>query len=257
MSAALELLPEEEDAFGLLLLDYLSGRAGDPVLERDDGHAGPALGPEWFFAKPEQWPEAERAVFDHVRGRVLDVGAGAGRHSLDAQRRGLEVVAIDVSPGAVEVCRRRGVEDVRLLPLAAVDKRLGVFDTVLMMCGNFGLVGSADEATSILGCLHALTSPRGRIVLDSVDPYVDADEADVAYAARNRAEGRLPGQVTIRIRYGERATPWFDLLNVSAAELGGLASGTGWRLVEVVEGEPPDYYALLEKDGEGGQATTE
>jgi len=254
MSQAVEPLTDEEDAFGRVLLDYLSGPAGDPVLERDDGHAGPALGPEWFFAEPEEWPEAERAVFGYVRGRVLDVGAGAGRHSLAAQRRGLEVMAIDVSPGAVEVCRRRGVTDVRLLPLAAVDADLGVFDTVLMMCGNFGLVGGAGEAAAILRRLHALTSPNGRIVLDSVDPDVDVDDADLAYAAGNRARGRPPGQVTIRIRYGERATPWFDLLLVSSAELERLVAGTGWRLAQVVEGEPPDYYAVLEKIA---QATTE
>lgn len=247
MSEALAPLTEEQDAFGLLLLDHLSGRTGDPVLERDDGYAGPALGAEWFFAGPDAWPEAERAVFEHVRGRVLDVGAGAGRHSLEAQERGLEVVAIDVSPGAIEVCRRRGVRDVRLLPLDAVDADLGVFDTVLMMCGNFGLAGSAGEVEAILRRLYALTSENGRIVLDSVDPYVDADDADIAYQDRNRARDRLPGQVTIRIRYGARATPWHDLLLVSATELEALAAGAGWRLVQVYEGELPDYYAVLEK----------
>jgi SAM-dependent methyltransferase len=247
VSAALDTLGEEQDAFGLLLLDYLAGRAGDPVLERDDGYAGPALGAEWFFAAPDAWPEGERAVFEQVRGRVLDVGAGAGRHSLEAQERGLDVVAVDVSPGAIDVCRRRGVRDVRLLPLAAVGADLGVFDTVLMMCGNFGLPGSAGEAAAILRRLHALTSENGRIVLDSVDPDVDADDADIAYQHRNRARGRMPGQVTIRIRYGERATPWHDLLLVSAAELEGLAAGAGWRLGQVFEGEPPDYYAVLEK----------
>jgi len=254
MSQAVEPLTDEEDAYGRVLLDYLSGRAGDSFLDRDDGHTGPSLGPEWFFAEPEEWPDAERAVFGHVRGRVLDVGAGAGRHSLEAQRRGSEVVAIDVSPGAVEVCRRRGVRDARLLPLAAVDESLGVFDTVLMMCGNFGFVGNVGEAATILRRLHAMTSPDGTIVLDSVDPYVDSDAADIAYQARNRAHGRMPGQVTIRIRYGERATPWFDLLLVSSAELERLVAGTGWRLAQVVEGEPPDYYAVLEKIA---QATTE
>ncbi len=157
------------------------------------------------------------------------------------------MVAIDVSPGAAEVCRRRGVDDVRLLPLARVDDDLGVFDTVLMMCGNFGLVGNAEEASTILRRLHAMTSLHGRIVLDSVDPYVDSDAADLAYQERNRARGRMPGQVTIRIRYRGHATPWYDLLNVSAAELGQLVAGTGWRLARVVEGEPPDYYAVLEK----------
>jgi SAM-dependent methyltransferase len=191
--------------------------------------------------------QAERAVFRFVEGRVLDVGAGAGRHSLDAQARGLEVVAIDVSPGAVEVCRRRGVRDVRLLPLAAVDERLGRFDTVLMMCGNFGLVGTADEAAPILRRLHGITAPTGRIVLDSVYPYVDADAAELAYEAQNRVRGLMPGQVRIRLRYGERVNPWFDLLNLSPAELGALVEASGWRVAKVVEGDLPDYYAVLEK----------
>jgi|Tabmets5t2r1_1033131.scaffolds.fasta_scaffold15988_2 SAM-dependent methyltransferase len=249
MSRVLEALTlgDEEDAFGRLLLDHMAEGAGDPVLEFDDGSTGPALGPECFFAEPEQWPSAERAVFGHVRGRVLDIGAGAGRHSLEAQRRGSKVVSIDLSPGAVEVCRRRGVEDVRLLPLAAVDDSLGVFDTVLMMCGNFGLVGNAEAAAAILRRLHAMTTPQGRIVLDSVDPYVGADADEIAYQARNRARGRMPGQVTIRIRYGERVTPWYDLLNVSVTELAQLVGGTGWRVAQVVEGEPPDFYAVLEK----------
>jgi SAM-dependent methyltransferase len=247
-------LTEEEDAFGRYLLDWLDGHAGELLLERDDGEGGPALGGEWFFAEPQDWAEAERAVLRFAEGRVLDVGAGAGRHSLDAQIRGLEVVAIDVSPGAVEVCRRRGVRDVRLLPLTAVDERLGRFDTVLMMCGNFGLVGSAEEAGVILRRLHAITAPTGRIVLDSIDPYVDSDAADLAYRERNRARGLMPGQVRIRLRYGDRVNPWFDLLNVSPAELEGLAGASGWRVAEVVEGDPPDYYAVLAKTT---QASTE
>ena len=184
-------LSEAEDAFGRLLLDRLDGEAGEPILERDDGEAGPALGADVFFAPHEEWPAEERRVFDFVRGRVLDVGCGAGRHSIEAQRRGLEVVGIDISPGAVEVCRRRGVRDVRLLPLAAVGESLGRFDTVLMMCGNFGLVEDAEEAVRILRTLGALTGPGGRIVLDSVDAQHGADATDLAYFERNRARGRL------------------------------------------------------------------
>jgi SAM-dependent methyltransferase len=243
-----EPLTDEEDAFGHLLLDHLAGRTGEqPMLELDDGRSGPALGAEWFFAEYDQWPDAERAVFDLSRGRVLDIGAGAGRHSLEAQRRGLDVVAIDVSPGAVEACRRRGVIDVRLLPLAAVDESLGTFDTVLMMCGNFGLVGSARDAEAKLRRLHALTAPTGRIVLDSVDPHVDVTDASLAYQKRNAARGRMPGQETIRIRYGERVTPWYDLLMVSVAELEQLIARTGWRLARVVDADPSEYYAVLEK----------
>ena len=204
------------------------------------------MGAEWFFADHDDWAEPERAAFEHVRGRVLDIGAGAGRHSLVVERRQLEAVAIDISPGAVEVCRRRGVEDARLLPLAEIDESLGTFDTVLLLCGNFGLAGSDEETIALLERLHPHTSPGARIVLDTVDPYLDNDEADLAYLERNRERGRMPGQVTIRIRYEGLATPWFDLLCVSRLELAALLEGTGWRTVWVRQ-DGADVYAVLEK----------
>jgi hypothetical protein len=82
---------------------------------------------------------------------------------------------------------------------------------------------------------------------DSVDPYQEADAEYLAYMERNRARGAMAGQVMIRIRYGQRLTPWFDLLLVSPPELDELAGRTGWRLAEVVPGDPPDFYAVLEK----------
>ena len=205
------------------------------------------MGAEWFFADHDDWAEPERRAFEYVQGRVLDIGAGAGRHSLVVQRRQLETVAIDISPGAVEVCRRRGVRDARLLPLGEIDESLGVFDTVLLLCGNFGLAGGADETAAFLEKLHSLTRPRARIVLDTVDPYVDNDDADLAYLERNRGRGLMPGQVRIRIRYGGLVTPWYDLLCVSSGELEELAAPTGWQLAWRRDGEPPDWYGVLEK----------
>jgi SAM-dependent methyltransferase len=178
---------------------------------------------------------------------VLDIGAGAGRHSLEAQQRGLEAVAIDISPGAIEVCRRRGVRDARILPLSQVDDSLGVFDTVLLLCGNLGLAGGADETIALLEKLHGLTDSGARIVFDSVDPHTENDDADLAYLERNRERGRLPGQVTIRIRYGGLVTPWYDILCVSPDELEELAVPTGWRLAWRRDSEPPDWYGVLEK----------
>jgi SAM-dependent methyltransferase len=240
-------LGDREDAFGHLLLDHLAGRSGAPLLERDDGHSGPALGAEWFFLPYPDWPSEEQEVFDAAWGRVLDIGCGAGRHSLAAQERGLPVVAVDISPGAVRVSRARGVADVRLLPVAELDELRGTFDTVLMMCGNFGLPGSAEAVAATLRRLAAMTSAGARLLLDSVDPYAGADAGDLAYQEANRACGRMAGQVTIRIRYEPRVTPWFDLLLVSPDELSALAEHNGWSVARLVRGEPPDFYAVLDK----------
>jgi SAM-dependent methyltransferase len=205
------------------------------------------MGAESFFADHDDWAKIERQAFQYVDGRVLDIGAGAGRHSLVVQRRQLRSVAIDISPGAVEVCRRRGVEDARLHSLSEIDESLGTFDTVLLLCGNFGLAGGAEETVALLRKLHAVTNPGARIVLDTVNPYVDNDEADLAYLERNRERGRMPGQVTIRIRYAGLATPWYDLLCVDQLELAALIDGTGWDSVFLGE-DGADVYAVLEKN---------
>ena len=84
-------------------------------------------------------------------------------------------------------------------------------------------------------------------MLDTVDPYVDTDEADLAYLDRNRKRGRMPGQVTIRIRYDGLTTPWYDLLCVDLLELVALIERTGWDPIFLGE-DGADVYAVLEKD---------
>lgn len=243
------VLQDHEDALGQQLQDALAGTAGPAMLERDDGASAPGLGPEALLAEYDAWCGPERSLFEAARGRVLDVGCGAGRHCLEAARRGMEAVAIDISPKAIAVSRARGVEDARLLSLWDADERLGSFDTVLMMCGNFGLPGTREQTVEWLQRLHGMTTAGARILLDTVDPYVDGDPVELAYLERNRARGRMAGQVTIRFRYGERLTPWFDLLLVSAEELAELADEAGWRVAVLDDSESPDIYAMLEKHG--------
>jgi methylase of polypeptide subunit release factors len=106
------------------MLLALAGRSAVEVVERDDGFIGTTPRP-FYFEPFRRWPAHHRRAMRLVRGRVLDVGAGAGRVALHLQERGHEVVAIDISPGAVEVCRRRGVRDARVCPIEDVDESLG------------------------------------------------------------------------------------------------------------------------------------
>src|SRR4029453_12954434 len=123
-----------------MLLDALGGKADNEIIERDDGFHD--VVPSRYFAQARRWPTVERRALRYIRGRVLDVGCGAGRVALELQTRGHEVVAIDPSSGAVDVSRRRGVLDVRMLRLEDVDKSLGHFGTVVMYGNNFGLFGA-------------------------------------------------------------------------------------------------------------------
>ena len=241
---------EHQDAYGRLVLDHFEGRPRThEIVERDDGFiAASDVAPASYFAPVRRWPRDERRGLRFVRGRVLDVGAGAGRVALELQARGLQVVATDVSPLAIEVCRRRGVRRAEVLPFDRIDGRFGVFDTVVMYGNNFGLFGGRRRALQMLRRLHRLTSARGRIVAQSNDPYTTDEPEHLAYQERNRRRGRMAGQLRLRVRHRDLATPWFDYLIAAPGEVSVLAADTGWRLARVVEGDGGLYVAVLEKD---------
>ena len=242
-------LGEREDAFGALMLAYLEGapRARE-IVERDDGFIEATEGPAPYFAPFRRWPAHQRRAMRFVRGRVLDVGAGAGRVALHLQERGHDVVAIDVSPLAIEVCRRRGVRDARVLAFEDVDATVAPIDTVVMFGNNFGLFGGLTKARRMLRRLHRLTAERARIVAESRDVYDTDDPDHLAYQARNRERGRMSGQLRLRVRHRGLATPWFDYLIASPAEVEELVDETGWHVEQLLRGESGIYAVVMEKD---------
>jgi SAM-dependent methyltransferase len=232
-----------------LVFDFLKGERGREVVERDDGYIDPSeVFPAGYFSTFREWAPHERMAIRYVRGRVLDVGCGAGRVALYLQHRSLEVVGIDVSPLALKVCRLRGIKDVRLVPITQVNESLGHFDTIVMFGNNFGLFANRKTARRLLSRFYKITSDEGRIVAQSTDPYQTNNPAHLRYHRFNRRRGRLPGQLRIRVRYGLYATPWFDYLLVSKKDLRNLIVGTGWRVARFLDSRGPNYIAILVKD---------
>lgn len=238
-----------QDAVGRLLLDLHRGRPAVEIVERSDGRVQATTGPDAYFAPFAAWPALQRRAMDAVRGRVLDLGCGAGRHALHLQQQGFDVVGIDNSPLAIEVCRLRGVRCARALDIADVDEELGTFDTLLMLWNNFGLFASRSRARHLLRRFSGMTSSGGRLVAESKDPYRSADARDVLYHRANLGAGRLPGQYRIRVRCGETRTPWFDYLFVSKEEMAELVEGTGWSLEGFLEGEGSSYIGIFRNAG--------
>jgi len=131
-----------EDAYGQELWAYFNGKASFEIVERDDGFFDVSLGPELYFSNYEQWSEMEKKALEFVKGRVLDIGCGAGRHSLYLQEKGFDVLGIDNSPLAIKVCKLRGLRKAKLMPIEELNFPPNSFDTVLMLGCNFGLFGT-------------------------------------------------------------------------------------------------------------------
>lgn len=240
---------ESQDAHGRLIYDYFKGRAlGVEIVERDDGFLNSGAGGA-YLSQYKDWPAREKSALRLAKGRVLDIGCGAGRHSLFLQEKGLVVTGIDISPFAIRVCRARGLKNTRVMSIEEVGPSLGKFDTILMLGNNFGLFSNKSKARMLLRRFLNLTNPKARIIAESLDIYKPpVDPAHRRYHLVNKRRGRMPGQVKIRIRYRSFATPWFDYLLASKREMKQILKGTGWKVGRFFSSKKgPAYIAIIER----------
>ncbi|NIO37141.1 methyltransferase domain-containing protein [Candidatus Bathyarchaeota archaeon] len=236
----------EEDAFGQKLWAAYKGEEVFEIVERDDGYID-AMKIKGYFADFQDWSPAEQKAMDYVRGRVLDIGCGAGRHALYLQKKGLDVLGIDVSPLAVKVCKSRGLRKAIVMSIEEVDFERNSFDTIIMMGNNFGLLGSFKNARRLLKRFHEMTSQNAITVASTRDPYKTDNQAHLAYHKQNKKKGRMAGQVRIRSRFRKYVGRWFDYLMVSKEEVKQILEGTGWNTKKIIEFKEPNYIAIIQK----------
>ena len=241
------MLKDSQDAIGHEIYDCLNKKGGYEIVERDDGFFGVSLGPKSYLSNYDQWSEHQQQAIEYVRGRVLDIGCGAGRHSLYLQEQGFNVTGIDISPLAIQVCKSRGLKKAQVLSITEIGPKLGVFDTILMLGINFGLFGSHSRAKWLLRRLHKITSPQARIIAETRDPYGTDLPEHLGYHEFNRKRGRMPGQLRIRVRYKKYVSPWFDYLLASKEEIEKILVDTVWMTEEFIDGGAGVYIAVIQK----------
>jgi SAM-dependent methyltransferase len=244
-------ITSRNDAFGLEMWACYKGGPPIEIVERDDGYIDAANSTGQYFAQFRDWPERQKRGMTFVRGRskALDVGCGAGRVSLYLQAQGFRVTAIDSSPLAVRLCKRRGVKDARVLAFDDLERiRETEFDTVVMFGNNFGLFENARKAKRLLKQLHRMTTDGAVLIAETINPYKTNNPFHRRYQRRNRLRGRMAGQIRIRIRFHAFVTPWFDYLFVSPSEMKDILKDTGWKATNFLEAARPSYVAVIEKE---------
>jgi 2-polyprenyl-3-methyl-5-hydroxy-6-metoxy-1,4-benzoquinol methylase len=232
------------DAFGQILLGCQGGGGVPGVafesIERSDGHLG-VMDAARYFAPADAWTATTRFARERVAGRILDIGAGAGRVALVLEEQGYDVVALDVSEGATTVCRERGVRATftgSVFDLAATAPE--PFDTFLMAGNNLGLLAGAEQAPRFLDALASMAWPGAVVIGETLNPYGTNNPEHLQYHDDNRALGWLPGQVRLRVRHLQLATPWWDYLFCTPEELESILAPTRWQLTETYTGEPAE-----------------
>ncbi len=224
------------------LRDYFQGRNDAKLTLHTSFGEHEEIPVSVFFRGPDEFFPFERVALALCRGRVLDVGAGTGVHSLYLQARGLEVCAIDVLPEAVEIMKARGVRDARLADVREFSE--GGFDTILMMMNGIGILETLTGLDRYLRAVPCLLNPSGQILLDS-------GPANVAGAAHDAAEvfaadsGSYQGEAWISLEYlGEEAPPFRELY-ADAETLTEHSEAAGWECEIIHRDEYGAYVARL------------
>lgn len=191
---------------------------------------------EAYFRREADMPELEIQALQQCKGRILDIGAGAGSHALWLQQQGLEVEALDISPTAAEVMKLRGVHQVLTQDVFTLEA--GDYDTLLLLMNGIGLAGSIAGLRSFLQKTKSLLHKDGQLLFDS---------SDISYLY----DGKIPatenyyGEIAYRYEYKGQKTDWFSWLYVDSGTLNSVAMEEGWQVEILFEDEFQQYLARL------------
>lgn len=231
---------KDKDPMGLAIADYhktgraLKLRLFSPMFYEDEFPV-PTL-----FREFENMPVLEQQAIEMATGRTLDVGAGAGCHSFELQRRGVNVTAIDISPASVETMRARGIAHALQQDFYDVDEQ---YDTILMLMNGIGIVGTLDNMPAFFAQLDKILAPGGKVLFDSSDIcYVFEGEDGII---------ELPdtpgyyGEIAYTMQYGKVKGDEFKWLYIDADTMAEVAAQHGYRFAIVKNGEHYDYLGSL------------
>ena len=229
------------DPMGSAIYDYyMTGKAGKLVV-RSSMFDDDEIPVESLFREYEEMPVIEQVALDAAYGRILDVGAGSGCHSVALKKMGKESVAVDISQLSVKVMKERGIDAhcVNFYDEDYTEK----FDTILMLMNGTGIAGNIDNMPAFFARLRSLLNPDGCVLIDSSDLsylYEDEDgnlEIDLA--------ADYYGQVDYQMAYKDVEGESFDWLYADFETLSYYAEESGFRCELVAEGEHYDYLAKL------------
>lgn len=238
---------KSQDAQGRAMYDYFKGKQVSEIIERDDGYIDASEGPKTYLSEYKDWPKHLQQAIKYAKGKVLDIGCGAGRHSLYLQNKSFDVFGIDVSSYALKVCKLRGLKKTKLMSTGELCLQFGKFNTILMLGNNFGLFENLKYGKWLLEKFSSITNDKAIIIAETLDPYLTKESHHLQYQKLNRKRGRLGGEVRIRVMYKNYITPWFNYWLASKAEVGKLVRGTDWQVKRFIDSKGPVYIVIIEK----------
>ncbi|MGI0107443.1 class I SAM-dependent methyltransferase [Salinimicrobium sp. WS361] len=231
------------DIFGKAITDFFEKADETDIVVHSPDFDDDVIPVPYLFRSYKEMPPLEQQALKLCRGKVLDVGCGAGSHPLYLQQeRNLVVTAIDTSAGAIKVCRKRGISDAR--NIAFEDLSEEKFDTILLLMNGTGIVGKMKFLDAFFEQLKNLLAENGQVLIDSSDLIYlfDTDEDGGVWVDTTNG---YYGELTYRLSYKAEMSNSFDWLYLDFESLSLAADKHRFNCEKIYEGEHYDYLARL------------
>ena len=232
-----------KDLFGKAILDYQTNNSPEDLITETSISEADEMSVAYLFRSYAEMPKLEQKALQLAKGKVLDVGCGAGSHSLHLQHElNLDVTAIDISANAIKACGLRGLKKAKVQDIMQLDGEK--YDTILLLMNGAGMCGKLKNIPNFLQKLKSLLSDDGQILVDSSDIIYMFDEdedggkwipTDVDYY----------GEVVFDIAYKGEKENSFDWMYIDYNTLQNAAVANGLQCELILEGEHFDYLAKL------------
>lgn len=239
MKKKIDRLKAKNDVMGQALMDFYKNGSEESLVVRTNVSEDEEYQLSYFFRNLKSMPLLEKQALKMARGRILDVGAGTGLHSLVLQKQGFDVTAIEISELSVEIMEHRGVQEIRCVNFFNFENEK--FDTIYFLMNGIGLVEQMKNFPHFFAKCRELLNPNGQIIFDSSDIIYLFEEEDGSYLIE--MTDKYYGEVEFQVEYKNKKSTPFPWIFIDYDNFQHLASKYGFQPELIQNGKHFDYLA--------------
>jgi SAM-dependent methyltransferase len=241
----MKTIPPYIDPLGNAISDYYTTGVSTDILVESDIAEVSVIASSYFFRQKNDIPPLEQKALELCRGKILDVGAGAGCHSIFLQNTGFDNTALDISKLCCEVLSKRGIRNIVLADYYEYSG--AIYDTLLFLMNGIGIAGTLDDLPQFLKKAGELLKPDGQVIFDSSDiDYMYCEEDGSKLINLN---SRYYGELMYRMVYKNIEGEPFPWLFIDFQTLSAQVKKSGFKAELMATGDHYDYLACLLKTG--------
>ena len=231
-----------KDLFGKAILDYQTNSSPENIITSTSISEDDEMEVAYLFRSFDEMPAIEQKALQLANGKTLDIGCGAGSHSLYLQNeRNINVHSIDISKNAIQACLLRGLKNIRAINVLDLENEK--YDTILLLMNGTGIFETLEKSTIYLQKLKSLLNPNGQILIDSSDIIYMFDEDEDG--GKWIPSDTYYGELTFTLQYKKEKEVDFPWLYMDYNTLQNAALANGLQCQLVLEGYHFDYLAQL------------